>query len=62
MTEPTLDAMFGFGIKLFRKPDGHFFFQTQTKNEGVPMEIVIMQVRAFLNEAEKEYFGTSNRL
>ena len=55
--QPTEIARFGFGIKLLRYPDGKAEFETQSVNEGIPVEIVIMQMRAFLNSLEKDYFN-----
>lgn len=53
---PIEISRFGFGIKLLRHQDGKTEFQTQSANEGVPIEIVIMQMRAFLNNLDREYF------
>lgn len=46
---------FVFGIRVFLQEDG-VEYQTQSMNNGVPPETVIMQLRAFLNKMEKEYF------
>ena len=48
---------FGFGIKIVRRSDGSVGYETQSVNEGVPIEIVIMQLRAFLKKLEKNYFS-----
>ena len=54
--EPTELGRFGFGIKIIRYPHGDVVFETQQVNQGVPEEIVIMKMRACLNNMEKNYF------
>ncbi len=56
--EPNELGGFGFGIKILRYSDGHIEYQTQSANEGVPIEAVIMQMKAFLRNLEKDYFTT----
>lgn len=48
---------FGFGIRVIKKPDGQEEYQTRTSNEGVSTEIVIMQLRAYLDAIEEDYFN-----
>lgn len=47
---------FGLGILVSRREDGSLEYQTQSVNQGVPIEIVIMQLKAFINKQEKDYF------
>ena len=51
---PTEIGRFGLGIRIIRHPDGKVEYQTQSANENVPVEIVLMQIRAFLRNIEKE--------
>lgn len=47
---------FALGIKIFRNSDGSISYQTKDVNEGVPIEIVIMQIKAFLKDLEDNYY------
>ncbi len=49
-------ASFGFGIRVVKHPDGREEYQTRAENDGVSTETVIMQLRAYLNSLEKDYF------
>ena len=60
MDEVKEIARFGFGIKLFSYPDGKLRWQIQNANDGVPNEIVIMNMKAFLQKLEKDYFDRYN--
>ena len=40
--------------------DDGFVCQTQSVNQGVPDEVVIMQLRAFLKGLERQYFASFN--
>ena len=46
---------FGLGIRLIRQPDGSIEYKIDSVNRNVPIEIVIMQIKIFLNGLEKEY-------
>lgn len=46
---------FGFGIKLFLHPDGKLESRLQTANQGVPEEIIIMNLKEFLQRMEKDF-------
>ena len=59
--EPKEIGKFGLGIKIIRHPDGRVEYQTQSANQSVPVEIVIMQIKAFLNNLEKDYFNNFDR-
>lgn len=54
--EPEEIGRFAFGIKVLRHADGNLEYQTRSLNQGVLVEIIIMQLRAFLNKVEKDYF------
>ena len=54
--EPKIIGRFAFGITLYRHPDGKIEYRTQSRNEGIPTEIVLMQLRAFLRNQENDYF------
>ena len=61
MPEPTEISKFGFGIKIVKHFDGKIEYQTQSANKRVPIEIIIMQMKAFLNNLEKNYFDNFNK-
>ena len=50
-------ARFGFGIRLFNSPKGEVAISVQAVNNGVPEEIVLMKMRAWLQQQEKDYFN-----
>ena len=52
---------FVLGIRVFEHTDGRTEYQTQSVNQGVPVEIVIMQLKAFLKKLEKDYFDEFNK-
>lgn len=54
--EPREIGRFIFGIRVLEQIDGSPEYQTQSMNQGVPVELVIMQLKAFLNKLEKDYF------
>ena len=49
---------FGLGIRVFRREDGTLEYQTQSVNQRVPVEIVIMQL--IVNQIKNRvlYFGS----
>ena len=51
--------LFGFIIEM---KDNFSMIPERAKilNNGIPMELVIMQMRAFLDKAEKDYFDEFN--
>lgn len=52
--------LFGFFIEI--KDDFNISPEkAKILNQGVPMELVIMQMRAFLDKAEKDYFEEFNK-
>lgn len=55
MTDENEIGRFIFGLKAFKTEDG-LRYQIQSVNDNIPVEIVIMQLRAFLNGLENEYF------
>lgn len=55
MPRPDEIGAFAFGIRLIRQPDGSIEYKTDSVNRNVPVEIVIMQMKVFLNDLEKEY-------
>ncbi len=54
--EPIELGQFGFGIKVLRKPDGEIIYTTRAINKKIPIEVIMAQMKAFLNKMEKEYF------
>lgn len=59
--EPKEIGRFAFGIRLFRYSDGRTEWRLQSANEGVPNEIVIMQMKAFLRNLENDYFDNFDK-
>ena len=55
-SEPNEVGRFVFGIRLYRYPDGTVEYRTQSRNQGIPIEIVLMQLKAFLRNQENDYF------
>lgn len=51
-------SRFALGLTALRQPDGNFDCAMQTVNQGIPIEIVIMQLRAFLKQMEHNYFSS----
>ena len=60
MAEKREIGRFVFGLKAFRDEE-EFEYQIQTVNENIPVEIILMQLKAFLNSLEKEYFDEFER-
>ena len=52
---------FAVGIRLFHYPDGKQEWKVESVNEGVPAEIVLVQLRAFLRNMENEYFDAFDK-
>ncbi len=61
MAEDREIGRFLFGLKVFKKSDGSFEYKIQTLNDNIPLEIVIMQLKALLNNLKKEYFDNFER-
>jgi hypothetical protein len=40
--EPKIIGRFAFGITLYKHPDNRIEYRTQSRNEGIPIEIVLM--------------------
>ena len=54
-------GLFIFGIRLLKSPDGLIGLNVENMNKKVPLEYVIMLMRAFLKNAEQEYFNNYKR-
>ncbi len=52
---------FGFGIFARMREDGKIEYDTQIVNSGIMVEIIVMQLRSFLNSLEKNYFDDFNK-
>ena len=55
--EPHEIGRFAFLLRIFRSPDGNLQYEPQSINENIPIEIVIMQLKTFLNNLETNYFN-----
>lgn len=60
MTEAEI-GRFLFGLKVVKLADGSLKYRTQSVTQGIPVEIVIMQLRAFLRTLERDYFKDFER-
>ena len=60
MTETEL-GKFLFGLRIVKVADGTIEYKSQSINQSVPVEIVIMQLRAFVDKLEKDYFDEFNK-
>lgn len=56
--EPPEIGRFLFSLKVFKQMDGKLEYEIQNMNQYIPIEIVIMQLKAFLNNLERKYFDT----
>ena len=57
-------ARFALGIRLLKFPDGSTQAQTESLNQGMPIELIIMQMKSFLKNQENNYlkeFNSNNR-
>lgn len=54
--EPTEIGRFAFGIRVLKHDDGRVELKTQSFNESIPQEMIIMQLKAFLRNLENDYF------
>ncbi|MEM5797336.1 MAG: hypothetical protein QXD72_02050 [Candidatus Aenigmatarchaeota archaeon] len=57
MTDGREIGKFVYWLKVFKLPDGSLQYEPQAINENIPVEIIIMQLKAFVNKLEKDYFG-----
>lgn len=49
-------ARFAVGVRVYKKPSGEVYYRLDWGNEGVPIEVVIAQLRVFLRLQEDRYF------
>lgn len=52
---------FGFVIITKKNDQGNLHFQTRIINKKVPLELIVMQMKAFLKQVEKDYFNSFNQ-
>jgi hypothetical protein len=48
---------FTLGMQLIMNDDGTLKCDSNWMNAGVPIEMVALQIRAFLNQIEQDYFS-----
>ena len=58
--EPAEVGLFMVSIRTLQHRDGRIQYQTSMMNKRVPTEIIIMQLKAFLANVEKDYFDNFN--
>jgi len=54
--EPREIGRFAYLLKVFKLPDGNLQYEPEAMNDKIPVEIIIMQLKAFVNKLEKDYF------
>jgi|GEM_PF-3365844 len=54
-------AMFALGLRAYQQPDGQIVFLLDSKNQGIPIEIVLMQIEAWLRNMKDEYFDNFDK-
>jgi hypothetical protein len=59
--EEKLVGMFALGLRAFQLPNGQINWQLQSKIEGLPIEIILTQVRAWLRSMENDYFNNFDK-
>lgn len=59
--EATEIARFTFGISIFKNPDGSISDQVYSQNKNIREEIILLKLRAFLQQSEKAYFDEFNK-
>ena len=53
----TLTGRFVLGINLYRTPDNQTRTEFQSVFQDIPIELVIMQLRAFVRSLDSGYFS-----
>ena len=56
MTEESEIGKFLSGLRIIKHPDDTIEYKSQSINQSVPVEIVIMQLKAFTDKLEKNYY------
>ena len=60
-SQPEVTGEFAVGIRLLRYPDGKMAWKIDSVNKGVPVEVIMIQLRAFLRNMENEYFDAFDK-
>lgn len=47
---------FVFGVKTFQDSEGKIEVEVKSANEGIPDEIIIMNMKGFLERVEKNFY------
>lgn len=53
--EPKVIGKFALGILLCKHDDGKVEYRFQSKNQNIPIEIILTQLRAWLRQQENKY-------
>lgn len=63
MQEEENKDIIGFGLRIsgVKTPGGKFGWAFDCFNKSVPMEVVAMQLKAFLRNIENDYFDTFDK-
>ena len=59
--EPKIIGKFALGILLCRYSNGKVEYRFQAKNENIPIEIILAQVKAWLRNQENQYFDNFDK-
>ena len=59
--EPKEIGRFALGIILYKHPDNRVEYRFQSKNQNIPLEIVLLQVKAWLRNQENKYFSNYDK-
>lgn len=54
-------STFGFNLHVFEDEYGNTVYKTEGITSGTPVEIVILQMQAFLKKLKKAYFKKYNQ-
>ncbi|RJQ16844.1 hypothetical protein C4573_02150 [Candidatus Woesearchaeota archaeon] len=60
MSSDNRIGRFGLAITAFYN-NGNFEVLVQSANEGIPIELVLMQLKAFLRNQENNYFNNFDK-
>ena len=61
MTQEKEVGRFAFVLRALAGKDGKTRFEAKSMNQNVPLELAIMQLKAFLRNLENEYFDNYDR-
>ena len=54
-------GVFALGLRAFQQPSGQIVWRLDSRNQGIPMEIILTQIRAWLKSMENDYFNNFDK-